>query len=181
MLQPDNSFFTRKLLPTKEEIFVIEDINKLISIRDETEAAQKKICVDLEFSNRNEEWAKRARGALTAHDICLTNIARRIKLISGKGGVQQELAAKQQLVKAEKKQAHATTVLAQQQIKETRLKEDAIRAQNRLCGIIEKTSYFAVFHKIARQKLTSQQIEEIEKIATELHLKNLQEVGNGAA
>ena len=154
----------RKPLPTKQEIFAIDNLEALLLIRDEVESAQKKIAVDLEFSNRGEEWAARARGALTAHDICCGNIGRRIKQLTGSGNnLEQQIEAKK--ASAELKKANKANIDAHREVVKLAAEHKKIALQNRIVNVIEKTSFFFQFYWEAKRTISAEVFEMIEKSA----------------
>lgn len=69
----------RKLLPNREQIDAITDLDWLVQFQDDLLVQLTKIETDLEFRPGDEEWAARARGALTAHQICRKHVERRIR------------------------------------------------------------------------------------------------------
>lgn len=70
-------------LPTRAQIEAISTRADLEAIRDEIDRRIAKIETDLEFSDRDEEWAFRARNALSLHRYTLTLCNRRLKAIGG--------------------------------------------------------------------------------------------------
>lgn len=69
----------RKLLPNREQIHAVTDLDWLVSFQDELLTEITKIETDLEFRPGDEDWAARARGALTAHQICRKHVEHRIR------------------------------------------------------------------------------------------------------
>jgi hypothetical protein len=68
-------------LPTREQIAAIEDIDALEDIRNEILLTAERIETDLEFGDRSEEWASRARNALALHRHVGRQISRRIGIL----------------------------------------------------------------------------------------------------
>lgn len=67
----------RLRLPTRSQINALTDPEVLADLRDAVERVAVKITTDLQFS-ADEEWARRARGALAAHRHARTLLERRL-------------------------------------------------------------------------------------------------------
>lgn len=65
-------------MPTKEQIAAIDDVEALEDIRDEVDRARARIETDLEYSERDDDWALRARNALALHRYVGSLIGRRL-------------------------------------------------------------------------------------------------------
>lgn len=68
----------RKPLPTKEQIFAVADAAVLVELCDEIENQIVKIETDLEFRVDDDDWARRARSALSYHRQARRTINRRV-------------------------------------------------------------------------------------------------------
>lgn len=156
----------RKPLPTKEQILAINDIPALEAIEVELDRVAKKIEVDLEFEVGDEDWDGRARGALTAHRICLGQVQRRIGALrrgERKGpapGSPEYVTAKAQkaLANAERQRALADANRAAGENHKTKL------AQSRL-DLMERTAFQGHFLLAAQRLLPADLLAQITEAA----------------
>lgn len=68
--------------PTAEQVAAIDDVQSLQAIQAEIDARARKIEVDLEYGDGDDDWAARARGALGYARSSLGHIERRIKKLT---------------------------------------------------------------------------------------------------
>lgn len=71
----------REKLPTPAEIDAMTDLSGLERLRNRINKASADIEVELDFSDRDDEWAKRARSALSAHLFTGRSVDRRINAL----------------------------------------------------------------------------------------------------
>lgn len=147
------------LLPTREMVFAIEDLDALLSIQDEVDKQIKHIEVDLEFrSDGDLDWERRARGALAAHNICLGHLGRRIRQLTPreksitaktpKGGTPEHISAK-----AAKQDAAARRVQAEKEAAAVRAERARVQAAAVALRFAERTNWLAHFHAAAAEML----------------------------
>lgn len=129
----------REPLPTKEQIVAISDIPALEAMEAEVEKRAKKIEVDLEFEVGDEEWDGRARGALTAHRICLGQIRKRLHWLRMRDKPEtvttvEVIAAKADKARAnaEKQKALAAATIAAKENKLAKLQMQRLDVINRI-------------------------------------------------
>lgn len=162
----------RELLPTKEQIAAIDDLEAVEFLRDEVIEHIRQIEVDLEFrtdENADEEWERRARGALTAHRICLGNLNHRLNWI--RGGVKSkkndqdaermavkaaDKAARRELQLVTETQSTERRRIALEAAKATSERDKAIAIERRKEKSAERLirlSWLSHFHNLARDML----------------------------
>lgn len=71
-------------LPTRDQIKAISDIGALERLREAVDLDISRIETDLEFRTDDEEWAKRARGALARHRVTMRTLNWRIGVLKAK-------------------------------------------------------------------------------------------------
>lgn len=67
----------RDQLPTRQQLALVTDAAALADIRDNIDRAVARIETDLEFADRDDAWAERARNALYMHRYTLRLVERR--------------------------------------------------------------------------------------------------------
>lgn len=82
----------RKSLPGRAEIRAMTDIVALDQLCAEVQRTAERISVDLEMQIGDDDWDRRARAALAAHRICVTQIKDRLNDLSRGAGVETALA-----------------------------------------------------------------------------------------
>ena len=82
----------RKPLPGRAEIRAMTDVQALDELVAEVERRAEKIAVDLEMQIGDDDWDRRARGALAAHRICAAQINKRLFNLARDGASETALA-----------------------------------------------------------------------------------------
>lgn len=149
----------REQLPTRDQIFAISDKDALFELRDRVEWNRKKIETDLEFGDGDDDWAARARTALTAHKICHGNIERRLQQITKQaqpapGPSKSETKTARHLAAAERAQQEA-------EARRAKAEQAKVAQQERVAAILERTSWLSYFHKAAVRMLDAETLEKL--------------------
>lgn len=176
----------RKLLPNREQIDAIVDLEWLTQFQDDLLIQTTKIETDLEFRPGDEDWAARARGALTAHQICRKHVERRIRQLErgqkkasarGPANLEEKLRLKElRAIAHEKHQEEARqNKLARAQknaevnrkIREAyeQKKNNTIRIQ--IAETIKRANFAGHFMKAARAKCAPELFQELLDAAME--------------
>lgn len=152
----------REPLPDRRAISAMSDLGSVLVLEDSVMAAATQIETDLEFRDGDDEWERRARGALTAHNICLKNIRKRIHALRGKGGgpdptvVAAEHTARADVNAAMAAQAREANekrrlALEQKKLAVAAMRETTIRKFYR---IVEESDFGSAFIDEARDSLS---------------------------
>lgn len=150
---PENIAEPRRLLPAREEILVMTDVSQLSELEAVVEAAKKRIEVDLEYSDRDDDWARRAMGALTVHNICLANIRKRLHFLTGKKDANVQVHLEQKNAKTARRLINAQVAEADAKKLAIAVEHKKIAAKNRLINYLERHSFLGQFHQEAREFL----------------------------
>ena len=70
------------ILPTRDQIRSLSDLEGLQALADEIERHSLKMETDLEFSDKDDEWAARARAALSLYRFHHRLVVRQIKRVA---------------------------------------------------------------------------------------------------
>lgn len=156
----------RAPLPTKKQIEAIADIPALVEIEQEVERRAEKITVDLEMEVGDEDWDARARGALTAHRICLKAIRKRLhRLRVGGKPTQAETDDARLEKKVQKAEALASVKSSEAERKRAKAAQASAAVLAQQLALIKRTSFFMHFHAAACEALQRDQLRAIEAAA----------------
>lgn len=164
----------REPLPSKEQIAAIADIAALEAMEAEVERRAKKIEVDLEFEVGDEEWDARARGALTAHRICLGHVQKRLRFLRGREKPEAVTSVEAIQAKADKARANADKQRALADA--TSAARDAKKAKlhSARIDLIERTTFQGFFMRSAAKLLDAETYDRIMEHAQQRHVAVLQ-------
>lgn len=176
----------RKLLPNAEVIkqMSLEDLQRL---EEEVDINIAQIQVELEYGEGDDEWYARAKGALTAHEIC-RGLAR--KTINGLGGNKYHNLKHQRIIEKNQQRMQRIelqTKLTQdkQESRKLELEKQKIAAQNKIVvanlqkqSFIEKLSYMHIFHSVCHKMLPRDQFAELSEMAKSKQEERIKQEAN---
>lgn len=171
----------RKLLPSTEEIkqMTLEDLQLL---EEEVDVNIAQIQVNLEYGEGDDDWYGRAKGALTAHEICRSAVR---KAINKLGGNEYHNLKHQRIM--EKNQQRTQRIELQTKLTQEKrenqkleLEKQKIASQNKAQKatlqkqeFINKLSYMHIFHSICYKMLSADQFMELSQLSQEKHQEKI--------
>jgi len=164
----------REPLPTKEQIIAISDIPALEAMEAEVEKRAKKIEVDLEFEVGDEEWDGRARGALTAHRICLGQIRKRLHWLRMRDKPETVTTVEVIAAKADKARANAEKQLALAAATQAAKENKLAKLQMQRLDLINRVSLQAYFIRAAAKILDAETYDRVMASAQARYLDAVQ-------
>lgn len=172
----------RELLPTREQIDAIDDLEALYDLRDECERKAALIEVDLDHRPGDEEWAHRARGALAAHNICFGQLGRRIYRLEKAARPPRATGKSPETIqaKANKAEAVAQRLAAEAEAKRARAEADRLALKQGILAAVDRGNYLAFFHVAASRMLDDGMLERIEHAAQARYIKGVRREVEGA-
>lgn len=130
MTQAEREARTRTPLPTRDQIVSIDSLDALEVLREDIERASSQIEVDLEYrSEGDDDWERRARGALTAHRACLKQVNHRISFLARSKKAPRPSNEEAKLQKAVKHADRAEAVARQREAANEKQREATERAR----------------------------------------------------
>jgi hypothetical protein len=157
----------RHPLPTREQIEAITDIEGLRQVRDDVFARKSSIETQLEFADGDEDWERRAMGALTAHRICIGHLDKRIhRLVKGPGTATPKPDPEK---KARKHQAHAARLLAEAEAKDSRVMLQREKTRTEIARALEATKVSAAMQQAMREVLDNDAYSRVMMRTWEIH------------
>jgi hypothetical protein len=159
----------REPLPTKEQIAAIADVPALEALEAEVDKRAKKIEVDLEFEVGDDEWDGRARGALTAHRICLGHVRKRLHWLRTREKPETVTTSEVLAAKAEKARANAEKQKAFAAATEAQRANKVAKLQAARLDLIDRTTFQGHFMRAAAKVLDAETYDRILAMAQERH------------
>lgn len=155
----------RQQLPTREQIEALTDVEALKRLRDDVFAAKVSIETQLEVWEGDDDWARRAAGALTAHKITLANIDKQMHRLTRKPAP----VIPDPNVKIKKAQAVAAMLEAEATAKDARLALQREKTRTQIAKALEATKLSAALQQAMRETLDNDTYSRVMLRAWELH------------
>ncbi len=163
----------RKLLPSTEEIkqMSLEDLQRL---EEEVEVQITQIQVNLEYGEGDDDWYGRAKGALTAHEICRGTIRKTINSLGGNEyhNLKHQRIMEKNQQKTQRIELQTKLTIEKRENQRLELERQKIAADNKKVksdnqkqAFIEKLSYMHIFHNICHKILPQEQFMKLSEMA----------------
>lgn len=143
-------------LPDREQIEAIKSLTALEALLADVIEAKLEIETQLDHSSRDEEWERRAIGALAAHRICEHNVRRQIGRLTGRQSSNAEAEATRALAKAQNIQNMALqekNSIARKQLVATDVQVKALLGIRKA---MSRANFLVHFHEAAHDVLTEE-------------------------
>lgn len=156
--------------PTREQIDQIVDVDALQRLRDDVFAAKNSIETQLEFSDRDEEWARRAMAALTVHKTVLGQLDKRIHRLRKGSPVTPPQDPERKVRKAE---AHAARLKAEAEEKGAKLALQRERTRTEVARAVTASSLSMSIQEAMKAELDLDTYSRVMNAASAIHSKRL--------
>lgn len=159
----------RERLPSREMIDAIDDIPSLQGMLDDLDQRIKHIEVDLEFEVGDDDWDRRARGALSAHRICFGHVSRRLKHLQAR--VKPDKSNPDFIsAKAEKARASAERQAALAAAAKAAKEDRQVALQQARLTLVEQTTFQSFFLRAAARLLDPETFDRVTAAAQKMHV-----------
>lgn len=151
-----------EILPTREQIEAITDLDALNDLLDEVIRSAEHIKADLEFRSDDgatDDWERRARGALAAHNIVRGILNKQIHFVR-KGGKQSPPQADPN-AKARKHEAVAARMKAEGEARKAKAILEREKAVAKMMEFSARQSLLLHFHRVAERHLDADLMRDL--------------------